>query len=123
MTHLCRTSFDILGDLAKVSRQAMEHFFQIVLPRRFGQLPSMVRLLMVIRCAVHNDETLLARKPFPVRPWGEADRAGMRATRSGQLRRGRTGRCSRIDRRREAGQIVGTNRALSSGTRRWGTLA
>ncbi len=44
----------------------MEDFFQIVLPRRFGQLPSMVRLLAVIRCAVHNHETLLARKLFPV---------------------------------------------------------
>ena len=73
MAHLCRTSFDILGDLVKVSRQAMEDFFQIVLARRFGQLPSMVRLLAVIRCAVHNHETLLARKPFPVRPWGEAE--------------------------------------------------
>ncbi len=84
MTHLYRTSFDILGDLVKVSRHATEDFFQIVLPRRFGQLPSMVRLLAVIRCAVHNHKTLLARKPFPVRPWDEADRARMRATRSGQ---------------------------------------
>ena len=48
MTHLCRISFDILGDLVKVSSQAMEDFFQIVLPRRFGQLPSMVRSLAVI---------------------------------------------------------------------------
>jgi hypothetical protein len=36
MARLFGTSFDVLGGLVKVSRQAAEYFFQIILPRRFG---------------------------------------------------------------------------------------
>ena len=41
--------------------QVAEHFFQVVQRPRFGELPSIVRLLAVMRCAIHNDETLLTR--------------------------------------------------------------
>jgi hypothetical protein len=41
--HLGLTGFEILGNLLKVACHAAERFFEILLPRRFGQLPSMVR--------------------------------------------------------------------------------
>jgi hypothetical protein len=67
-THLGRTSVGILGGFVKVSRQAAEHFFQIVLPRRFRQSPSVVRLLAEMRCMVHNHENTacLETNPPPV---------------------------------------------------------
>jgi hypothetical protein len=65
VTHRCQASFNIFGGPIKVSRKAAERFLQIVLPRRVGQSPSMVRLLAEMRCVVHDHETPLARKSIP----------------------------------------------------------
>jgi hypothetical protein len=43
VTRLSSISADILGDIVKVSRQAAQQFFQILLPRCVGQPPSMIR--------------------------------------------------------------------------------
>jgi hypothetical protein len=54
VTHLGRTSFDILGGLVKVLGQATEHILQVGLPRYLGQSPGMVGFVAVMGCAVHK---------------------------------------------------------------------
>jgi len=57
VTHLGRTSFDILGGLIKVLGQAAEHILQVGLPRYLGQSPGMVDFVAVMGCAVHKLKT------------------------------------------------------------------
>jgi hypothetical protein len=57
VTHLGRTSFDILGGLVKVLCQATEDILQVGLPRYLGQSPGMVGFVAVMGCAVHKLKT------------------------------------------------------------------
>ena len=53
MAEIGSARFEIIGDLVVILRQTTEHHFQIVLPCQPGQTPNMIRLLVIVGCAVH----------------------------------------------------------------------